>query len=162
MMFSARFFGKKDLSKISFKESLKNFWVWVFVIVGLILPANLSTSVLIFSMVVLISIIAGYPWKDLLKVFGIGLMGLILLILVLKAFPNRLSNRLDTWQSRIETFFDPSEQTDEVKISDKNYQTTQAKIAIAKGGLFGFRPGKSVQKNFLPQSISDFIYAIIH
>ena len=161
MMFSARFFGKNDLSKISFKESLKSFWIWVFVIVGLILPANLSTAVLIFSMVVLISIIAGYPWKDLFKIFGIGLMGLVFMILVLKAFPNRLSNRLDTWQSRIEAFFDRSEETDDGKISDKDYQTTQAKIAIAKGGLFGFRPGKSVQKNFLPQSVSDFIYAII-
>jgi len=160
MMFSARFFGKNDLSKISFTESLKSFWVWVFLIVGLILPANLSTAVLIFSMVVLISIIAGYPWKDLFKVFGIGLLGVVMLILVLKAFPNRLSNRLDTWQSRIEAFFDASEHTDD-KIDDKNYQTTQAKIAIAKGGLFGFRPGKSVQKNFLPQSVSDFIFAII-
>ena len=161
MMFSARFFGKKDLSKISFPESFKSFWVWVFLIVGLILPANLSTAVLIFSMVVLISIIAGYPWKDLFKVFGIGFLGVIMLILVLKAFPNRLSNRLDTWQSRIEAFFDASEHTDDGKISDKNYQTTQAKIAIAKGGIFGFRPGKSVQKNFLPQSVSDFIFAII-
>ena len=160
MMFTARFFGKNDLDKLSFTDAFKSFWIWAFLIVGLILPANLSTAVLIFSMVVLMSLIAGYPLKDLLKVFGIGLLGLIMLILVLKAFPNRLSNRLDTWQSRIEAFFQPPPEGN-VKIDDKQYQITQAKIAIAKGGLFGFRPGKSVQKNFLPQSVSDFIFAII-
>ena len=162
MMFSARFFGKNDLSQISFTDSLKKYWFWVFAVVGLILPANLSTSVLIFSMVVTISIIAGYPVKDLLKIFGIGIIGLLFVILVLKAFPNKFANRLDTWQSRIESYFDDVNQDDEtLRIDSKNYQRIQAKIAIAKGGLFGFRPGKSVQKNFLPQSVSDFIYAII-
>ena len=161
MMFTARFMGKNDLTKISFVQSLKSFWIWVFAIVGLIIPANLSTAVLIFSMVILIAVIAGYPFKDLFKIFGIGIIGVVLLILVLKAFPNSFSNRLDTWQSRIETFFDASDKNDTGKIDDKQYQITQAKIAIAKGGLFGFRPGKSVQKNFLPQSVSDFIFAII-
>ncbi len=161
MMFTARFFGKNDVKNIPFSEAFKSFWVWVFVIVGLILPANLSTAVLVFSMVVLVAVLAGYPFKDMFKVFGIGLLGFVMLILVLKAFPNRLSNRLDTWQHRIEEFFQPQNNEDTVELNDDNYQVVQAKIAIAKGGLFGFRPGKSVQKNFLPQSVSDFIYAII-
>jgi len=161
MMFTARFLGKNDLNKISFSQSFKSFWIWVFAVVGLILPANLSTAVLVFSMVILLTIIAGYPFKDLFKVFGIGFLALVMLILVLKAFPNKFSNRLDTWQSRIESFFQAPQQEQSLRIDDKQYQATQAKIAIAKGGLFGFRPGKSVQKNFLPQSVSDFIYAII-
>jgi cell division protein FtsW len=161
MMFTARFFGKTDFEKMSFGKSIRRYWIWVFAIVGLILPANLSTALLVFSMVLLISFIAGYPFKDLFKVLSISVLGIVMLILVLKAFPNRLTNRLDTWQSRIESYFDTSEASKEIKINDKNYQKTQAKIAIAKGGLFGFRPGKSVQKNFLPQSVSDFIYAII-
>ena len=161
MMFTARFLGKNDLNKISFSQSFKSFWIWVFAVVGLILPANLSTAVLVFSMVILLTVIAGYPFKDLFKVFGIGFLALVMLILVLKAFPNKFSNRLDTWQSRIESFFQAPQQEQSLRIDDKQYQATQAKIAIAKGGLFGFRPGKSVQKNFLPQSVSDFIYAII-
>ncbi len=161
MMFTARFLGKNDLNKISFSQSIKSFWIWVFAVVGLILPANLSTAVLVFSMVILLTVIAGYPFKDLFKVFGIGFLALVMLILVLKAFPNKFSNRLDTWQSRIESFFQAPQQEQSLRIDDKQYQATQAKIAIAKGGLFGFRPGKSVQKNFLPQSVSDFIYAII-
>ena len=162
MMFTARFFGKNDLQQIDFATSLKKYWIWVFAVTGLILPANLSTAVLIFSMVLIISIIAGYPFKDLLKVLGLALLGLMMMILILKAFPNRFSNRLDTWQSRIESYFSNVKQNDDtISLDDKNYQRTQAKIAIAKGGLIGFRPGKSVQKNFLPQSVSDFIYAIV-
>ncbi len=44
---------------------------------------------------------------------------------------------------------------------DGNYQIERAKIAIASGGITGLGVGKSVMKNFLPQSSSDFIYAII-
>src|SRR5690606_39935765 len=69
-------------------------------------------------------------------------------------FPDLLPNRVDTWMSRIETFTN-SENTEE------GYQSEKAKIAIASAGVFGLGPGKSVQKNFLPQSSSDFIYAII-
>ncbi|MBV2224820.1 MAG: FtsW/RodA/SpoVE family cell cycle protein, partial [Cloacibacterium sp.] len=42
-----------------------------------------------------------------------------------------------------------------------DYQIEKAKIAIASGGVIGLGAGKSVQKNFLPQSSSDFIFAII-
>ena len=45
--------------------------------------------------------------------------------------------------------------------SEKMYQINQAKIAIAKGGWLGKGPGNSEQRNFLPHSYSDFIYAII-
>ena len=63
-----------------------------------------------------------------------------------------MPNRVQTWQSRIENFS---------KKREEAYQVEKAKIAIATGGLFGLGPGKSVQKNFLPQSSSDFIFAII-
>ena len=59
----------------------------------------------------------------------------------------------NTWQNRIENFSDSN--------SKEAYQVEKAKIAIATGGTLGVGPGKSVQKNFLPQSSSDFIFAII-
>tara|TARA_B100000900_G_scaffold229630_1_gene195020 strand:- start:24696 stop:25235 length:540 start_codon:yes stop_codon:yes gene_type:complete len=61
---------------------------------------------------------------------------------------------VDTWINRIENFifFDGNQ---------GNYQIERAKTAIATGGLAGVGAGKSVMKNFLPQSSSDFIYAII-
>jgi len=76
-------------------------------------------------------------------------------VLLSKAFPDsRLFSRVQTWESRIENF-----STD--KPDEDDYQIEKAKIAIASGKIYGLGPGKSVQKNFLPQSSSDFIYAII-
>ena len=84
---------------------------------------------------------------------GIGLFSLLFFILVAKAFPDAMPNRIHTWQSRLENFSNPN--------GAENYQVEKAKIAIATGGAIGKGPGKSIQKNFLPQSSSDFIYAII-
>ena len=77
-----------------------------------------------------------------------------LFILLIKSFPSVFPNRVDTWESRIESFVKKGETSD-------NYQIEKAKIAIATGGIRGLGPGKSIQKNFLPQSSSDFIFAII-
>jgi cell division protein FtsW len=65
--------------------------------------------------------------------------------------------RVDTWINRVEAFM-YGEKDD---ADDHNYQSNQAKIAIAKGGLLGLGPGNSQQRNFLPHPYSDFIYAII-
>ncbi|MEY2997276.1 MAG: hypothetical protein RIQ82_656, partial [Bacteroidota bacterium] len=117
---------------------------------------NLSTALLIFAMVVMLVFVAGHPIKYIASILGIGLLSLTLFILSAKAFPGLFPNRVDTWTSRIESFL-----TDEVDAKEKDYQITQANIAIATGGMMGLGPGKSIQKNFLPQSSSDFIYAII-
>jgi cell division protein FtsW len=81
-------------------------------------------------------------------------MALTLFVLVAKAFPEAMPNRIDTWMSRIENFSSDGD-------TEADYQIEKAKIAIASGGIQGVGPGKSVQKNFLPQSSSDFIFAII-
>jgi cell division protein FtsW len=65
--------------------------------------------------------------------------------------------RVPTWISRIQTFLYSKKDDD----NEKSYQSNQAKIAIANGGWLGKGPGNSVQRNFLPHSYSDFIYAII-
>ena len=82
-------------------------------------------------------------------------MVLTFFILTAKAFPNAIPNRVDTWISRIENYKQPT------AAGSDNYQVERAKIAIATGGVTGLGVGKSVMKNFLPQSSSDFIYAII-
>ncbi len=117
-----------------------------------ILPADFSTTAIIFGMTFILMIAAGVPWKHLGKIIGIGAAGLTLFILIILAFPG-ISNRVDTWKSRIVNFG----ATD----SDASYQTDLAKMAIAEGQLFGKGPGKSVQKNFLPHSNSDFVFAVI-
>jgi cell division protein FtsW len=121
----------------------------------MILPANFSTTALIFSMILMLTFVGKYPIKYLSFIIGAGIAALLLFVLLSKAFPDsHLFSRVSTWQSRIENFTSN-------KPGEDDYQIEKAKIAIASGGVYGVGPGKSVQKHFLPQSSSDFIYAII-
>ncbi len=153
-VFVARYLSKKRDTPITFQNSLWELWLPVFITIILILPANLSTAALIFSMVMMLAFIGKYPLKYIGIIIGAGIIGLVFFILVAKAFPGAFPNRVDTWMARIDNF--TSDKPDE-----DDYQIEKAKIAIASGGVYGLGPGKSVQKNFLPQSSSDFIYAII-
>jgi len=154
MIYVAKYLSKKREVEDSFKKSLIELWLPVFLILILILPANFSTTALIFSMILMLVFVGKYPLKYLGMILGAGILALILFILVAKAFPDAFHNRVDTWESRIKNYTTDAPNED-------NYQIEKAKIAIATGGLRGLGPGKSVQKNFLPQSSSDFIYAII-
>jgi cell division protein FtsW len=154
MTYVARYLSRIKDKEITFKESLLPLWVPVFVVLALILPANFSTTAIIFSMVVMLVFVGGYPLRYLGIILGAGLLFLTLFVLTAKAFPGVFPNRVDTWISRVENFTDKED-------TEADYQIEKAKIAIASGGITGLGPGKSVQKNFLPQSSSDFIYAII-
>ena len=153
MVYVARYLARNKDKEITFKESMLQLWLPVAITLLFILPANFSTTAIIFSMVLVVTFIGGYPLKYLASVVGIGVLVLTLFVLTAKAFPNVMPNRVDTWISRIENFAS--------KNAEEGYQVEKAKIAIASGGLKGRGPGKSVQKNFLPQSSSDFIFAII-
>ena len=154
MIYIARYLSKIKDKEITFKESILPLWVPVALILGLILPANFSTTAIIFVMVLTLVFMGGYPLKYIGIIVATGLLALTLFVLAAKAFPGVFPNRVDTWMSRIDSFADDED-------SEGDYQIEKAKIAIATGGLTGLGPGKSVQKNFLPQSSSDFIYAII-
>ncbi|WP_339835048.1 FtsW/RodA/SpoVE family cell cycle protein [uncultured Flavobacterium sp.] len=154
MVYVAKYLAKIKEKEFTFKSSLIELWMPVFLVLILILPANFSTTALIFAMVCMLVFIGQYPIKYLAAIIGAGIVMLTLFIVMAKAFPDAMPNRVKTWESRIERF--SSNKTDE-----DNYQIDKAKIAIASGRIYGLGPGKSVQKNFLPQSSSDFIYAII-
>ena len=154
MVYVARYLSKIKDKKVSFKETILPLWVPVFFVLILILPANLSTAAIMFVMVIMLAFIGGYPGRYLLTVLISGIAALALFILTAKAFPEAMPNRIDTWMSRIESFSNGED-------SEADYQIEKAKIAIATGGIKGVGPGKSIQKNFLPQSSSDFIFAII-
>lgn len=156
MVYVARYLAKVSDKEYSFKESLLELWAPVFGVLALVLPANFSTTALIFSMVCMLVYVGQYPLKYLAIIVGAGIIALTFFILVAKAFPDAMPNRVDTWISRVDSFMDGKDDT-----SDDDYQIEKAKIAIATGKIHGLGPGKSVQKNFLPQSSSDFIFAII-
>lgn len=153
MLYLARGLTKLKPEKLKrFKSSFLPLLGPVFLICGLILPANFSTAALIFGASMILLFAGGYPLRHLglISATGVAVLGLFLLLVM--AFPG-MSNRVDTWQSRVESFWSGE--------SEENYQVTKAKMAIAEGNLLGKGPGKSIQKNFLPQSNSDFIYAVI-
>lgn len=154
MVYVARYLAKNKDNPIKFKESLWQLWLPVGLILMLILPANFSTTAIIFFMILVVAFVGGYPPKYIGFIVGSGVVVLALFVLTAKAFPDLMPNRVSTWEKRIESFWSPSEGTEA-------YQVEKAKIAIATGGAVGKGPGKSQQKNFLPQSSSDFIYAII-
>ena len=150
----ADYFATKREVKIRFIESLLPLWLPVFLIVSLILPANLSTALLLLFMVTVVAFLGGYPLKYLLSMLGAAILGLVIFVLLAKAYPDAFPNRVDTWMSRIESFSGNGTNT-------TDYQIERAKAAVAVGGIVGIGAGKSMMKNVLPQSSSDFIYAII-
>lgn len=156
MVYVARYLAKYNAEPQTFKASLFELWTPVGLTLIFILPANFSTAALMFSMVIMLVFVGKYAIKNIAMVVGISISALLLFFLVGKAFPSPLTSRVNTWEKRVERFF-----SDDQKDPDEIYQVERAKTAIATGGFQGLGPGKSVQRNFLPQSSSDFIFAII-
>ncbi len=155
MVYVARTLTKINETKYTFKDSVIQIWMPVGAVLLFILPSNFSTAALMFAMVFMLLYIGQYPLKYLGIVLAIGVAALALFFLLAQAFPkHKTFSRVNTWVSRIENF--TTDKPDEDK-----YQIENAKIAIAVGKISGVGPGKSIQKNFLPQSSSDFIFAII-
>ena len=155
LMVYVSFYLSKNYNKnTNFSKTIFPLWIPIILVVFLILPSNFSTAAMIFLMIITLIFIGGYPFKYLL---GIGFSGIILFslfFLTVKNYPDLMPNRIDTWVSRIENFTSSEN-------SENNYQILRAKSAIATGMVFGVGAGKSSMKNILPQSTSDFIYAII-
>tara|TARA_B100000780_G_scaffold54556_1_gene34128 strand:+ start:14504 stop:15691 length:1188 start_codon:yes stop_codon:yes gene_type:complete len=153
MIYVAHYMSKSDNSYLRLKTSFWLLWLPVVSMVMLIFPSNFSTAFILLFMVIVQVFIAGYPSKYLFYILGFCVTMIFIFFLLVKSFPEIIPNRIDTWVSRVENF-----RSGKV---DGNYQIERAKIAIVSGGIYGQGAGKSVMKNFLPQSSSDFIYAII-
>ena len=154
IIYVAHYLDKKKFEKIKLENSFFLLWTPVFLIISLILPSNFSTAALMFLIIIILLFIGGYPIKRIISMFFLAFIFLSFFILTSKVFPELIPNRVDTWISRIESFNNGDD-------LESNYQIEKAKTAIASGGILGLGAGKSVMKNFLPQSSSDFIYAII-
>ncbi len=116
---------------------------WCGTICGLIALTNFSGALLLLFTCILLMYFGRVPIKylTLLVLAATLFAGLALLV----------GQRGKTVLSRIHAF---SQQ-------ELPFQTEQAYIAIATGGLYGKGPGKSTQRNFLPYAYADFIYAIL-
>ena len=154
MAYVASYLTKVYGKKLSFKETILPLWFPVGTITALVMISNLSTAVLILSSVLILTFLGRFPFKHIFSAMLIAIAFLGLFFLVVKAFPDAFPNRVDTWMSRIESFIASEDEKE-------GYQIERSKMAIAKGIGLGQGPGKSTMKNFLPQSSSDFIFAII-
>ncbi len=153
VIYLARMLSRQLHDLNDFKLTTRVFIVPIGIICALILPQNLSTALLIFGICMIILFIGRVPLKFIFAWIGIGLAAVILFAVILDATTD--TSRVSTWKARIENFVSGEDD------GDGDYQANQAKIAIATGGLIGKAPGNSVQRNMLPQSNSDFIFAII-
>jgi cell division protein FtsW len=170
-MYVSRQISKRQNNIKDFKQGYLPLIIPVALVCALIAPANLSTALLLGSSCLLLFFIGRANTKHLLITVGVACIPIVILIIAAVVRHNSVGDELtgskktssglfaraDTWINRVEGFMYGSKQS----IDDDTYQVTQAKIAIAKGGLVGVGPGNSTQRDFLPQAYNDFIYPII-
>jgi cell division protein FtsW len=157
--FLARELSKRQEKVKDLKEGFAHLMWPIVLICALILPANFSTSAVLFVSSLVLLFIGGVRPLHIAGVLGLGAVVIAFIVLLSFVVPvEKVLPRFGTWKARVETFVSGDE--DPAK-SDATYQSDQAKIAIANGGLHGVGPGNSTQRNFLPHPYSDFIYAII-
>ena len=155
LIYLSNFLSKEKNKNLSLTKTFLLMWLPIVLVVGLILPSNFSTALLIFIMSTMIIFIAGYKLKHLTVLFLLFIFLISSFLLAVNKYPNIIPNRVDTWTNRIENFVNND-------IDDtSNYQINRAKAAIANGKIFGVGAGKSSMKYVLPQSTSDFIFSII-
>jgi len=146
---------------------------------------NLSTAAMLFGVVILMMFVGRVPYKQIGKLVGViaacAATGLLLIMLVghaetpeeaklsktetvdkqkQKSKIEKLFHRADTWKGRILNFGKGEVSPRDYDL-DKDAQVAHANIAIVSSGIIGKGPGKSVERDFLSQAFSDFIYAII-
>lgn len=141
--------------------------IGLIIICGLIVTENLSTAVLLFFVCFLMMFIAQVDFKKLAMIVGAGVAAILIIVGTLAILPESTADslgRIGTWKARFERHGNDDENAvfsaETFKITDDNYQVANAKIAIANGGVIGM-PGSGIQRDFLPQAYSDFIFAII-
>jgi cell division protein FtsW len=156
------------LSKQELIKPKVTFWVVLLVVIItciLIVLDNFSTACLLFLVCYLMMFIGHVPMKWMGLLTGSLVLFVVIVLATLHYMPEEakqkyLPARATTWAARFEDY-GKDKGENKYTINDDNFQVNHAKIAIARGGLFGKLPGRSIQRDFLPQAYSDFIYAII-
>jgi cell division protein FtsW len=169
------------------KRAIKYILIVCAFIVPLIMLENLSTAMLLCVTILLMMILGRIPLSQVGKLVGVTMLIIVTvlgLIMIIgedkeKQNPNqqmteqingkkdspstiaKIFHRADTWKSRIDGFLDDKDITPEQVDLDKDGQKAHANIAIASSNVVGKGPGNSVERDFLSQAFSDFIYAII-
>ena len=167
----------------------RNAFKYILIVSGIIIPLimfeNLSTAVLLAGVIFFMMIIGRVPTQQLGKLMGVAVLGIVFIFAMVMIIGTDTGNvkkennltertheakeekgykvfhRFDTWKSRIMKYANNKDLRPEDIDLDKDAQTAHANIAIASSNVVGKGPGNSVERDFLSQAFSDFIYAII-
>ena len=171
------------------KRAFKFILITTSIFIILIGLENLSTAMLLCFTILCMMIIGRVPMSQIGKLVGTGLILLCIVVATVmivgkekgqdskpentltenvapeeKEAPStadKIFHRADTWKARIDKFMDPK-QVDPLDVDlDKDAQVAHANIAIASSNIVGKGPGNSVERDFLSQAFSDFIFSII-
>lgn len=184
-----KFKGEDDVDKGLRKPWF--YFIVIFLPAIFILPENLSTFLLLTASSFVVLFVGGVSVKKLTKSVGVLLLVLVVTVGTLyvvehaigseqqsglkteangnvtKETSHMITHRVDTWIIRVTSFFGDDEKTpeekeeDKFRITGKQEQTGHCHIAVARGKWFGCGIGASEERDFIPQSFADFIYAII-
>ncbi len=152
IIYVARALTLKQEYITSFRQAFFPIIIPVVLVCGLIAPSNLSTAMILFATCILLMFMGRVSGQYIVMMMMLGVMVFVILVGIGKVYPELDLVRVNTWEKRVETFLHDE---------DGGYQVQQAKIAIAKGGIFGNGPGNSMMRHYLPYCNADFIYAII-
>ena len=168
------------------KRAFKYIMIVCGILVPLIFLENLSTAALLLGVVFLMMFIGRVPGYLLGRLIAIAVIGILFVIGLVMLLGNdkrveanaegeqtaqvekvetgvfgKIFHRFDTWKNRIKNFSSDKEVDPKTFDWDKDGQKGHAKIAIASSHIVGKGPGNSIERDWLPQAFSDFIYAII-
>ncbi len=154
IIYIARTLARHQDEQLGAKEAFRPIMFYVGLVCALIFTENFSTAFLIGFTSLVLMFIGRVPFKYLL---GTGVVVILLVGALIWLSPYLPGlHRAETWKARVERFWNDDDQ-----VTEGNYQSRQAQMAVATGGFFGKGPGNSIQRNFLPHPYSDFIFAII-
>ena len=169
----------------------KNAFKFILIVCAFIVPLigleNLSTAALLCLVILLMMVIGRVPMRQLGKLMGVTLVLILVIfagVMLLgtdrgdvetsknmteqvtqqkkdEGLLGKIFHRADTWKSRIDKFTSSKEVTPAEVDLDTDAQVAHANIATASSNVVGKGPGNSVERDFLSQAFSDFIYAII-
>jgi cell division protein FtsW len=165
-MYISRQLSRKQEVIKDFKKGFLPIIIPIGIVCMLIMPANLSTALMVGGTSLLLCFIGRVSMKHILLTIAVAMIPVMILLAAARIYydkeehkakdlPAVLSvGRVPTWIKRVQDFMYAGKQ-------ESHYNVQQAKIAVAKGGWMGVGPGNSEQRNFLPQAYNDFIYVII-
>ncbi|MBT3750147.1 MAG: FtsW/RodA/SpoVE family cell cycle protein, partial [Bacteroidetes bacterium] len=137
IIFVARYLSRNQDEIRNFKKGFLPVLIWIMLICGLILPANLSTAAILFLSCMVLLMVGRVRILYLLALIAIGIS--FVMIFFVLASKSEQQNRTGTWQNRVMTYVNPEE--------GDNFQSDKAKIAIANGGVLGKFAGHSTQRH---------------